>query len=273
MKCVYAVVFAWLFSLSPSYGQLADGVVAPDFTFTDINGRTQHLYTYLDAGKYVALDISATWCAPCWNYHQGGVMDSLYTLHDTAGDNTWRVLFLEGDGSTGMADLQGTGASTQGDWITGSLFPIMNPSGIALNDFLASYNNNVFPTLYLICPDRRITYSALNGSFRPAVSDWEYAADHLCTSTAVPATSLSAATTIYASADLVTITFSLAAASAISISMYDMQGRQVYLQHAGVMNSGDNTMYCNVAHLAPGTYLCMLTTASGCVRKTISILR
>jgi hypothetical protein len=31
---------------------------APDFTFTDMNGNTQHLYSYTNAGKVVVLDIS-----------------------------------------------------------------------------------------------------------------------------------------------------------------------------------------------------------------------
>lgn len=41
--------------------QLADGSTAPDFTLTDINGQTHHLYDYLGAGKTVIIDF---FCCP-----------------------------------------------------------------------------------------------------------------------------------------------------------------------------------------------------------------
>ena len=34
-----------------SQAQLSDGSIAPDFTATDINGNTYHLYDYLDQEK------------------------------------------------------------------------------------------------------------------------------------------------------------------------------------------------------------------------------
>jgi len=41
--------------------QLPNGSTAPDFTFTDMNGVSQNLYTYLNAGKVVVVDASTTW--------------------------------------------------------------------------------------------------------------------------------------------------------------------------------------------------------------------
>ena len=39
------------------------GEQVPDFKYTDINGKT---YTLSDfAGKYIYLDVWATWCGPC----------------------------------------------------------------------------------------------------------------------------------------------------------------------------------------------------------------
>ncbi len=41
--------------------QLPDGSIAPNFTMTDINGTSWDLYTILNQGKSVIIDVSATW--------------------------------------------------------------------------------------------------------------------------------------------------------------------------------------------------------------------
>ena len=54
-----AIVFFAMNSNAQLPGKgLSNGSIAPDFTFTDMNGNTQHLYSYLDAGKAVVIDIS-----------------------------------------------------------------------------------------------------------------------------------------------------------------------------------------------------------------------
>ncbi|HRH64819.1 MAG TPA: T9SS type A sorting domain-containing protein [Bacteroidia bacterium] len=129
--------------------QLVDGSIAPDFTAADINGTTYHLYDYLDQGKTVVLDVSATWCGPCWSYHNSGALENLYTLYGPGGTDEMMVFFIEGDGATTLADLQGTGSNTQGNWVAGTPYPIIDNSAIG-NSFAIRY----FPTIYMICPDR-----------------------------------------------------------------------------------------------------------------------
>src|SRR4051812_23633012 len=119
----YLLLVAALWVSGNATAQLPDGSTVPDFTFTDLDGNTQNLYSYLNSGKYVAIEVSATWCHPCWVYHSSETMDSLYNIHDNPGDATWKILFIEGDGATTLADLHGTGTSTQGDWVTGTPYP------------------------------------------------------------------------------------------------------------------------------------------------------
>lgn len=140
-----------LLSANSSKAQMAAGSIAPDFTATDINGNSWNLYSILDSGYTVFMDISATWCGPCWNYHTGLYLDNLYNVYGPEGTNEVRVFFVEGDASTTLADLQGTGTNTQGDWVTGTPYPILDNATIA-ND----YQINYFPTVYMICPDRII---------------------------------------------------------------------------------------------------------------------
>lgn len=135
--------------------QLADGTIAPNWTATDIDGNTHTLYEYLDAGYAVILDFSATWCGPCWSYHSSGALEDFY--HDYGPNGTVEagrgmVFFIEGDPSTTLADLNGTGGNTQGNWVSGTEYPIIDAASIA-NDYEIGY----FPTIYKVCPNRIVT--------------------------------------------------------------------------------------------------------------------
>ena len=145
------------FTAVESKAQLADGSIAPDWTLTDLNGTTHNLYTYLNAGKTVYIDVSATWCGPCWSYHNTHALRDLYDNYGPGGTNELMVFYIEGDGATTLADLNGTTGASQGDWVTGTTYPIINPSASATTTFNANYAIGYFPTIYMICPDRSIT--------------------------------------------------------------------------------------------------------------------
>jgi hypothetical protein len=166
--------------ISSAKAQLPDGSIAPDFTVTayqswlsaagmNSNG-TYKLYDYLDAGYTVFLDVSATWCGPCWNYHLTGALDDLYINHGPAGypgvsasttDNVM-VIWVEGDGTTADATmLDGSGAI--GNWIEPNAqlgqvqFPMANPLTAVANQINSGYDIAYFPTVYKICPNRTVT--------------------------------------------------------------------------------------------------------------------
>jgi hypothetical protein len=143
-----------VFASSFIFAQLPDGSTAPNFNTKDINGRNWNLYEILETNRPVIMDISATWCGPCWNYHNSGALETIYANHGPEGDAKAMVFFVEGDGATNLNCLYGpTGCDggTQGNWVAGTPYPIINSAGI-----FSSYQGNYFPTVFLICPDKTV---------------------------------------------------------------------------------------------------------------------
>ena len=158
MKKTLLITIITLFSFSGLYAQMADGSTGPDFTLPDINGNSISLYSdFLDQGIPVIMDISATWCGPCWSFHAGHALKDIYMTYGMGGSQEIGVLFVEGDGSTGMAELQGSG-NTLGDWVTGTPYPILDQASIS-----SLYDIGYYPTIYGVCPDRTV-YEIGSGS-------------------------------------------------------------------------------------------------------------
>ena len=150
MKKTFPLLLALLFSIQTN-AQIANGSIAPNFTSTDLDGTEWTLYDVLDQGKIVILDISATWCVPCWDYHNSGNLEMLYELYGPDGTDEFMIFLVEGDDDTTLDDLYGTGSSTLGDWTVGTHYPILDDRDIA-----EAYQINFFPTLFMVCPDRKV---------------------------------------------------------------------------------------------------------------------
>jgi hypothetical protein len=180
MKRIY-LIFSFVLALSSSsFGQLVNGSVAPDFTVTDINGTTHNLYTYLNAGKTVYIDIFATWCNPCWNYHQSHALEDLWTMYGPSGTNDVVVIAIEGSPSTNTACItgpSGCNSSTWGNWTTGITYPIVHTD--ALN---GTWNGGTYPTIYMVCPaDKKVWIAGQN----TAAGHWGFRTNK-CINGAIP---------------------------------------------------------------------------------------
>ena len=132
-----------------SDAQMADGSTAPDFTITDINGNVFNLYSELDQGKTVILDLFATWCSPCWSFTSSGIMGELETNYP----NEVKCVAIEADPSTPASELYGGGSSV-GDWSSIIDYTLADASSGSMPN---EYNTGTFPTVYRICPDRSVT--------------------------------------------------------------------------------------------------------------------
>ncbi len=120
------------------------------WTATDINGVDHTIQDYIDQGKTVLVDISAHWCGPCWAWHNSEIMQTLYHTFGPDGTGDLMIFWVDGDPASNMTLLQG-GSGSQGDWITGSPWPIIGPSGEG-NTLANLYNISYYPTLFMHCP-------------------------------------------------------------------------------------------------------------------------
>ncbi len=150
------LVLLFVFMLNINvYAQLPNGSVAPDFTLTDYYGTTHNLYSYLNTGKTVFIEIFAAHCPVCWAYHQTHTMKNLYNNYGPNGSNEIMVLALEYDQWNDSNAFLGNGPAwvTQGNWLNGTPFPIFDvedPNRGVFND----YNVTFYPVVYKICPNK-----------------------------------------------------------------------------------------------------------------------
>lgn len=130
-------------SLTLTVAQPTNPTTAPNITLTDINGVQHDMYSYLDQGVTVIVDVWATWCGPCINS-----IPSLEQIWNTkgfsaTGDSSVMILSIEIDPSTSneMASVAQHGIKN----------PVFDTGHTIEN---LGYNTGSLPTFYVICPDR-----------------------------------------------------------------------------------------------------------------------
>lgn len=164
-KFLLLIVFG--LSFSASYAQLVSGTKFPsNIVATDIKGGQFDLFKELDAGRSVVIDVFATWCGPCWSFHQTHYIEDLYQELGPNGTNQITVVAIEADSRTPESHLYeevagtSTVPSSLGNWTEGVSYQFIESAA-----FNTTMNIAFFPTLYIIRPDRTVLeVGALRGN-------------------------------------------------------------------------------------------------------------
>jgi len=165
---------------------------APDFTLTDIDSDPHHLYDYLNDGKTVVLNFSTTECGECWNFHQTQNMNTANALYGESGADEMVFLFLEIDSTSDLSDLEGEGLYTEGNWIEGTTFPIIDNA----QDIAADYGITTVPTVIAVCAADTTTTDLYTAGY-PTPLDM-YIVHNICT----PATAANDLTIVSVETDI-----------------------------------------------------------------------
>ena len=152
MKKTLLIAAACLLSMPLLRAQIADGsILENNIIITDLDGVEHDVFAMLDEGKTVVLDLFATWCAPCWSYHNSGELSDLYYQYGPDGTDELRVFAVETDPSTPVTAITGgAGHTNNWDWTEGIPYPLadMNIGGI--------FQQSAYPYILRICPNRQI---------------------------------------------------------------------------------------------------------------------
>lgn len=126
-------------------------------------GETISIQAYLNAGKTVVMDGSATWCGPCWSFHNSHALRDLYNAYGPEGSDELRVIFVEADPSTAVSELGGINeapvapstterGNPQGNWLEDVPYPVINNDNLVKSVANGGYGLNAYPSIYIIVP-------------------------------------------------------------------------------------------------------------------------
>lgn len=249
MKQLFTLFLTALFALSlQAQVSLTE---APDFTVTDIHGESHNLYSILDQGKYVMVDLYAYWCGPCCN-----TAPSIKQTYLDFGCNTadLYVIGLEADGTLAQTEDFELNCGSEGG------HPVASGLDGGGSDAVDAFAPAAFPTIILIAPDRSIveqdiwpyttsgTEALLNGY---GIQKAECAVVSNVTETAFFG---QVEVSPNPFSNEVRIAFELNEAAEVRIDVLNLLGQSLFTVQAGDLAAGAQLIPVNTAGLAEGTY-------------------
>ncbi len=227
--------------------------IAPDFTVTTVHGEEFNLYTELDKGKTIILDIFFVNCGPC-----NDLVPYIQDLNMKWGDGEADVEFIS------LTDIDTNAEILPYEALHSLTFPAAGKDGGG-TEAVTPYISGTFgqfigyPTLVLIAPDRTMNYDIYSFNDQ-STADLLNAAIAATGATGVPL-SVYESTTIQSIKaypnpvinDL-QVTFDLAVSTALSIRVMNASGHLVSTVNTSKLMAGEQQISIDLQDQTPGAY-------------------
>ncbi len=251
MEKIVLTLFTVLTFLSVS------GQMAPDFTFTDINGESHTLSESLAEGKVVLLDFFFVDCGPCVSW--APEIEAVIGEYEGTTLEVWSISDRDSDSYIAGSVFN----PTHSNHLAGGV----NGAGDAAVDL---YANNFaftgFPTFALVCNDGSITWDIWPLS--AGVPEIRNLLTEDC-----GVSGLSAVTTIEGLNDLriypnpasgaTTLEFGLEQSTTMTVQVFNTLGQMVSTVPAQEYSAGAQTVGLDVSSLANGMYVVRMLAEEG----------
>ncbi|MBU0487879.1 MAG: T9SS type A sorting domain-containing protein [Bacteroidetes bacterium] len=231
---------------------------ALDFTVTSTDGVSLNLYTALNAGKTVLLDIFYTTCSYCIQYAPiiessyqtwGAGAGSVYFWGIDNGDTDAQVIAYKS--ANGVSNPCASGTQGNGDAV------------------ITLYSNNFtftgYPTYTVICPDKTVHWDV---NYPPTATGFNTYFTQCGASSILSNPNISSEiSSVYPNPATTTASLTIVASAGgdYSVRLYDIFGREVFSTSAVISDKGIYESQIPVSNLSDGVYFIRLYEGSNLV--------
>lgn len=235
MKKISTLIFAAFFSI------IARAQTAPDFTITDINDNTLHLYSALDQGNIVVVKFFTTWCPICNN--TAAQVQNLWEGYENSGQDilVWGIDRDNSESEQLVIDYSNNHSIT---------YPEAAMGGSVASQYGVTYQ----PDYRIICPDRSYHTTTNWNMVDSKVQEC------LALLTADEMENEKAKLKLFPNPaqNEVYLNFNLEKSSDISLSLYNQLGQEVKTFAQGILEVGEQTLKLDLTGISSGVYSAVL---------------